>query len=176
MATDLAPLTPAVLKWARENSGVSVEDAAKRAVVPMERIIAWEVGEEQPTVAKLRQLAKLYGRPLAVFFLPEPPREFDALRDFRKLSSSDSNLWSRALHKLYRRAIEQREVYSELLEAEGEKARVGVPPAALDAEPEEVAHTARAALGVSLQDQFRWRQPAKSWVGWLHAVENLGNR
>lgn len=83
--TELAPVTPSVLKWARQSVGAPLTLAAQRAGVTTERVEAWEAGEAEPTVAKLRVLAKLYQRPLAVFFLPEPPLEFDALRDFRKL-------------------------------------------------------------------------------------------
>lgn len=54
MATDLAPVTPEVLRWARESVGASVEDAAKRAGVSLDRISAWEDGTQLPTLAKLR--------------------------------------------------------------------------------------------------------------------------
>ena len=52
MATDLAPVTPSVLAWARRSVGVSIEDAAKRASVTPERLASWETGEAEPTVAK----------------------------------------------------------------------------------------------------------------------------
>jgi Zn-dependent peptidase ImmA (M78 family) len=174
MPTDLAPVTPSVLKWARESIGASLDLAAQRAGVTVERVAAWEAGEAEPTVAKLRALAKLYQRPLAVFFLPQPPLDFDALRDFRKLPDQDDHTWSRSLHKVYRRAVEQQEVFAELQDAEGEPVVVAVPAAALDDDPEAVAATARGALGVSLQEQFSWRQPDDAFTGWLQAVESLG--
>ena len=83
MATDLAPVTPTVLAWARHGVGASIEDAAKRASVPPERLASWEAGEAEPTVAKLRSLADFYLQPLAVFFLPEPPASLEPFRDFR---------------------------------------------------------------------------------------------
>ena len=174
MPTDLAPVTPSVLKWALESIGASLDLAAQRAGVSAERVAAWEAGEAEPTVAKLRALAKLYQRPLAVFFLPQPPLDFDALRDFRKLPDQDDHTWSRSLHKVYRRAVEQQEVFAELQDAEGEPVVVAVPAAALDDDPEAVAATARGALGVSLQEQFSWRQPDDAFDGWLQAVESLG--
>lgn len=174
MPTDLAPVTPSVLKWARESIGASLDLAAQRAGVSVERVAAWEAGEAEPTVAKLRALAKLYQRPLAVFFLPQPPLDFDALRDFRKLPDQEDHTWSRALHKVYRRAVEQQEVFAELQEAEGESVAVAVPAAVLDDDPEEVAATAREALGISLQEQFSWRKPDDAFAGWLQAIESLG--
>lgn len=174
MPTDLAPVTPAVLKWARESIGASLDLAAQRAGVTTERLAAWEAGEAEPTVAKLRALAKLYQRPLAVFFLPEPPVDFGTLRDFRKLPDQDDHSWSRSLHRVFRRAVEQQEVFAELQEAEGETVGNRVPAAALDQDPEDVAEAARSALGVSLETQFSWRSPDVTFAGWLEAVESLG--
>jgi Zn-dependent peptidase ImmA (M78 family)/transcriptional regulator with XRE-family HTH domain len=172
--SELAPATPEVLKWARESIGVSLEDAARRAAVSTERIEAWERGDAEPTVAKLRSLAKLYQRPLAVFFLAEPPEDFDAMRDFRRLPGIEDHAWSRPLHKVFRRALEQQEIAIELLELEGEEPDVRVPEASVDEEPEDVAVRARAALGVTLPQQFAWRQPEEALAGWIEAVESLG--
>lgn len=174
MATELAPVTPSVLRWARESIGVSLDEAARRAGVTVERVEAWEAGAAEPTVAKLRALAKLYQRPLAIFFLPEPPQGFDALRDFRKLPGQPDHTWSRALHKVYRRALDQQAIASELVAEEGEERVSKVPAVNLEADPEEAAMAARQALGVTLADQFSWRQPEQAFTGWLEAVEGLG--
>lgn len=147
MATELAPVTPEVLRWARESIGASLDDAARRAGVTVERIEAWEAGEAEPTVAKLRALARLYQRPLAVLFLPEPPKSFDAMRDFRKLPGQADHTWSRTLHKIYRRALEQQEIAAELAEAEGEALTPRVPALDLTTPPEEAALIGREALG-----------------------------
>ena len=156
MATDLAPVTPEVLRWARESIGVSLELAAQRANVSVERVTAWEEGSAEPTVAKLRELSKLYQRPLAVFFLPEPPEAYDTMRDFRRLPSKTNHAWSRSLHKVYRRALEQQDVAAELLEDEGAPAPANrLPAIALDTNPEEAGQIARERLGVALDQQFR---------------------
>jgi len=174
MPTDLAPVTPTVIRWARESMGVSLEVAAQQAGVGTDRVLAWETGEAEPTVAKLRTLAKLYQRPLAVFFLPEPPQDFDALRDFRKLADQVDHSWSRPLHKVYRRAIEQQEMAVELLDTEAERPEVRIPAVTFDDEPENAATIARLALGISLDAQFSWRKPEEAFAGWLESVEVLG--
>ena len=147
MATDLAPITPSVLKWARLSIGVSPEDAAQRAGVTVERLASWESGAAEPTVAKLRQLATLYQRPLALFFLPEPPVDFDALRDFRRLPGKPDHAWSRPLHKVYRRAVLQQEVTAELREEEESQVPATVPALDLSVDPEEAGARARDRLG-----------------------------
>jgi Zn-dependent peptidase ImmA (M78 family)/transcriptional regulator with XRE-family HTH domain len=174
MATDLAPVTPAVLRWARESVGATLTDAATRAGVSEERIQAWESGEAEPTVVKLRALAKLYQRPLSVFFLPKPPTTFDAMRDFRRLPGVTDHTWSRPLHKVYRRALEQQAVAAELMEADGEAPGAAVPRATLDMPPEEAGNLARRALGVTLAQQFSWLKPEESFTGWMEAVEATG--
>jgi Zn-dependent peptidase ImmA (M78 family)/DNA-binding XRE family transcriptional regulator len=174
MPTDLAPVTPDVLRWARETVGVTLSDAATRAGVSEARILAWESGEEEPTVAKLRALAKLYQRPLSVFFLPRPPTTFDAMRDFRRLPGIADHAWSRPLHKVYRRALEQQTVAAELLEADNETPDASVPRATLDIPTEDAGTMARRALGVSFGKQFAWLRPEESFAGWMEAVEATG--
>jgi len=174
MATDLAPVTPAVLRWARESVGATLSDAATRAGVSEERVLAWESGEAEPTVAKLRALAKLYQRPLSVFFLPKPPITFDAMRDFRRLPGAIDHAWSRPLHKVYRRALEQQGVAAELMEADGETPEANVPQANIDIPPEEGGSLAREALEVTLAQQFSWLRPEESFTGWMEAVEATG--
>jgi Zn-dependent peptidase ImmA (M78 family) len=70
----------------------------------------------RPTIPQLRKAAKLYGRTLAVLFLPEPPADFDTMRDFRRVAGSTTGAWSPELHAEYRRAHVQREYALELAE------------------------------------------------------------
>jgi len=175
MPTDLAPVTPEVLRWARESVGASVGDAAKRAGVSEDRIREWEAGEAEPTVAKLRALAKLYQRSFAVFFLPEPPTTFDTMRDFRRLPDTRDHSWSRPLHKIYRRALDQQEIADELSDEDATDVQpISLLSSSLDVDSEVAASLVRSALGVSLEEQFSWRRPEEAFNGWLTAVESLG--
>ena len=84
---DKVDITPEVLKWARASARISVEDAAAKAAVTSEKIEQWENGTDQPTIRQTELLAKAYKRPLAVFFLPSPPHDFQTLQDFRRPSA-----------------------------------------------------------------------------------------
>ena len=169
--TELVPVTPSVLRWARETVGVTPDIAAKRAGISVERLAAWEEGLAEPTLAKLRNLGALYQRPLSVFLLPEPPKRFDAIRDFRRLPGATDHTWSRALHKVYRRALDQQETAVELLEEAGEVPAANLPALTLDVDPEMAGEKARDHLGVALPTQFSWRKPEVAFSGWLDAVE-----
>ena len=82
-----ALVTPAVLKWARKESGYDPERAAKQAGVPPEKLLAWEEEETEakPTLRQAQALAKFYHRPLGVFFLPQPPSLPPLAAEYRRL-------------------------------------------------------------------------------------------
>ena len=79
-----AYITPNVLKWARESARMSEETAASKVIVSVEKLKEWEAGTQQPTVHQAETLAKAYRRPFALFFLPEIPRDFQPLQDYRR--------------------------------------------------------------------------------------------
>ena len=82
-----ALITPEILKWARERRiKLEVHYAAKKLKVDPERLEAWENGTEQPTFAQLKKIAKLYKIHISIFYLPEPPTDFQPLTDYRVLS------------------------------------------------------------------------------------------
>ncbi len=84
---DKAHITPNVLKWARESARITEEFAAAKVSVTIEKIQEWESGISKPTIRQAQTLAKAYKRPFALFFLPEIPRDFQPLQDFRKSGS-----------------------------------------------------------------------------------------
>ena len=81
-----ALITPEVLKWAREKRiKLEIDYAAKKLKIDMEHLEAWENGTEQPTFAQLKKIAKLYRTHISIFYLPEPPIDFQTLTDYRVL-------------------------------------------------------------------------------------------
>ena len=81
-----ALITPEILKWAREKRiKLEVNYAAKKLKIDMEHLEAWENGTEQPTFAQLKKIAKLYRTHISIFYLPEPPIDFQTLTDYRVL-------------------------------------------------------------------------------------------
>jgi Zn-dependent peptidase ImmA (M78 family)/transcriptional regulator with XRE-family HTH domain len=147
MASSIPALVePAVLRWARESIGLTQLAAARRLGLPDDRVAGWESGDVQPTIAQLRKAAGAYKRPLGIFFLPEPPKSFDAMRDFRRHMGASEAPWSPELHAEFRRAQQQRENALELYDIEDEH-----PPTAwrIDELPEDdegVATVARVRL------------------------------
>jgi len=92
-----AKVKPELLRWARESAGYSVTEAARKlSKLAPERLEQWESGEDQPTIAQLRHMARVYRRPLSVFYLPEVPM-FPVMHDFRRLPGEVSDQYSSAL-------------------------------------------------------------------------------
>ena len=152
---------------------MDIDAAAKRINVPADRLRAWEEGTQELTVAQLRKAAEVYKRPLAVFFLPRPPKDFKAMRDFRRLPGVPEEP-SPALMQELRLAAARRDIAEEIVEMIGE-----TPPrfelrGRRSEKPSNVAIRARAALGILLEDQARWKDDYEALNGWRSAVEGLG--
>lgn len=167
----------ALMRWARESAGVDAAAAAKRAGVTPERIRAWEdpYDEDRPTFHQLRSLARLYHRPLAVFYLPEPPEDFRPMvRDYRRPHQADAGAESPQLIFEIRLAEYRREVALDLLEELEDEPPAFALKAAVNEEPGVVAARLRRALGVSLGEQLGWSSKYDALHRWRGAVEELG--
>ena len=155
MAAIKAIIKPALLVWARNRSKVKLEDAAKSAHVTVERIQAWESGKEAPTLGQLRDLAAKYQFPLAVFYLPEPPKDFAPLRDFRRLPDAPDETISQHLAYHIRSAYERRELALELYEELKSKPQLFPLKATLRDDPEKIGQAIRDFLKVDDESQKR---------------------
>jgi Zn-dependent peptidase ImmA (M78 family)/DNA-binding XRE family transcriptional regulator len=171
-----ALVTPAVLKWARKESGYDPEQAAKRAGVPPEKLLAWEEEEAQvrPTLRQAQALARFYHRPLGVFFLPQPPLLPPLAAEYRRLPGIEPGAESPELRLAIRVMSQRREV---ALQLSGELDHT-VPEFNLALHPSEppVAAGARLrnVLGITPEDQLEWRDEWQAWRHWREAVERIG--
>jgi Zn-dependent peptidase ImmA (M78 family)/transcriptional regulator with XRE-family HTH domain len=169
-----ALITPALLKWARKESGYDPEPAAKRAGVAADKLIAWEQGEAKPTLRQAQALAKFYHRPLGVFFLPQPPTLPPLAAEYRRLPGIEPGAESPELRLAIRVMSQRREV---ALQLSGELDHT-VPDFNLALHPSDVAVAAgerlRSLLGITSEEQLEWRDEWQAWRRWREAVERIG--
>jgi Zn-dependent peptidase ImmA (M78 family) len=174
MATSIPALvTATVLEYARTSAGFDIEAAALRLKVSPTRLAEWESGESATTVAKLKQIATLYRRPLAFFYLPSPPNEAAQAEDFRTVSADEPQTHPELTLQV-RRLRELREV---ALRVEHDLGNTVTPPslsARLDENPSAVAKRFRAWLDVSVLDQMRWRNGSEALREWRARLEERG--
>lgn len=172
--TARAQVRPELIRWAREDAGYSVEEAAKKARVAPERFAEWEEGTAQPTIRQLRLLANACRRPLAVFYLPEPPRRFQAMHDYRRLPGDVIEEASPALRLAIRSAFTRRAVALDLVSDLDERSPGFRLRAQTSEDPESVATRVRRALAVSLADQRAWASRYEALAAWRASCEALG--
>ncbi len=165
---------PALLRWARETSGLATDEAAKKIGIKPERLAEWEDGALRPTVAQLRKAANVYRRPFAVFFLGDPPVRPVPLHDFRRLPAGTPTRLSSELLLDMRRARRRRAVALYLLTDLDRPVPEFPLRVGLDDNAEEVAAQARAWLGVPLEEQSRWAGEYEPLSGWLAVLEARG--
>jgi Zn-dependent peptidase ImmA (M78 family) len=155
-------------------SGLDLHEAAAKADLDENALIHWEQGDDRPTLGEVRKLAEVYKRPLAVFFLDKPPKDFDAQREFRRLP--DVNVFDESVEMrlALRRALYRREAAREIYDSFHE-----VPPSVTDTanpdeDPEIVGGRIRALLGITWNDQLAWESASIALNAWRNSVEKIG--
>ena len=165
---------PKLLVWARERAGYSVEQAAGRLRVRPERLTEWEAALARPTVKQLRRLGGIYGYPLAIFYLPEPPRGPQPVIDHRRIWGKEPEGISPTLRKEIDIADDRRQLALELLSLQGEAPPTFRLRTSLDENPDVVAARFRRTLGISLDQQFAWHDKYAGFNAWRDAIEEVG--
>jgi Zn-dependent peptidase ImmA (M78 family)/transcriptional regulator with XRE-family HTH domain len=177
MTTRATAVNPDILVWARERAGLSIAEVAARLDRPLELVEAWEAGESWPTYNQLETLAEtVYHRPVALFFLPSPPKEASAQEEFRTLPDFDvaglaadtrfavrlARAHQQSLRELTGGSNPAETLITRILQPRGRPTPV-------------VAKDLRGHLGVSLQDQLSWPNSNEmAMTRWRDAVERVG--
>ena len=151
---------------------MSEVEAAKRLKVPQSTLLAWEGGIAQPSLAQARRLAKLYRRPLAVLFLPEPPKTFDALQSFRRVHGAPDVISPSAALQI-QEALERRETLIDLARDTGSELKPFALSTSVKRPAATAAAQAREKLGIETADQFRWQDAREALNSWRAAIERL---
>ena len=157
---DKAYITPNVLRWARESARMSEEVAASKVSVPIEKLKEWEEGTNQPTIRQAETLAKAYRRPFALFFLPEIPRDFQPLQDYRRKSAK--TLGTASIFIM--REIQQKQAWiRDVYEDNRESKLPFVGKYSLRDNPKKVAEDILTTLDIHPLD-YSTENPIKEWI------------
>ena len=124
------PVNPQMLRWAREEAGMSREEAAERAGIrelggsapaqsPGALLARMELGEIPPDMGNFRALARLYCRPEITFFLSRPPQKSPFVADFRKGQGKGAKRESPEFAALKRRLSRLHGILGEIADLNG---------------------------------------------------------
>lgn len=174
MAIERMPITPEVLTWARERAGYELEDLAAKA--KFRKIAEWESGELGPTYRQLEGISKMLEIPMAMFFFPKPPDLPPIEETFRTLGSTQFNEIPPSIRLLLYKARGFQTGLSELNQGRNPAERQIVRDIRVNYnEPmESVAAGVRDFLGLSLDEQFAWKDDDTALKAWRSALYNVG--
>lgn len=118
-----APINGETLAWARSVMLLDVQDIASAAGVTRERALAFESGEEAPTLKQLEKIARKLDRTMAFFF--SAPPEFKDVPETPDFRGRDADPLPPLLAREMRRAEQHRDTVLDLEGLPERAARVG---------------------------------------------------
>ncbi len=161
---------PALLRWARERAGLTVESLSDR----FPRMAQWEAGEVRPTLKQLETFARKTHVPLGYLFLAAPPKEDVPIPDLRTVGSEYLGHPSPDLLETIYLCQRRQAWYREWARSVGEEPLSFVGSASLGRPVEQAAAEIREALGFDLEA----RRKAPTWTDALRQfiaeAEDLG--
>ncbi len=120
-------VNPAIMVWARETAGLTLEEAAKKLAFrdsskssAVEKLARIERGQQEPTRPQLVKMAGQYRRPLLTFYLSKPPQKGDRGVDFRTLPQNEDNSEEALLDALIREIRARQSMVRVIMEEEDE--------------------------------------------------------
>jgi Zn-dependent peptidase ImmA (M78 family) len=138
---------------------------------------AWETGAAWPTYHQLDELARgLFHRPVAMFFLPEPPQEAPAQQEFRTLPDFDVRNLKADTRYALREGRAYQQSLRDLTSGKNPSSRKVWQDLHFEAndDVQACAQNLRGYLGVSLERQAGWRSTEQAIAEWRDAVEAVG--
>ncbi len=174
-------INPEILKWAREHSGYSIEMAAKALNKDESFISNCESGDSSLTYVQLERLADKYKRPVALFFLPNPPEEQNLTEKLALRSSDVKRLKPKTLF-LFRQAYSRQLSLMELNNEKNPSEDLIFQDIQLKSSNEvlneenavELAERSRAYLKISVEMQSNWENEKIALENWRDYIQDKG--
>ena len=118
MTTIRTTNNPAMLKWAREEVGYSIEQASTAMGISIEALQKAEAGDHQLTLNQLRTAAVKYNCPFGYFYFEKEPykKSFESVPDYR-VDPAFVGVNHFRLYLEIKKVRDQRLVYLELAES-----------------------------------------------------------
>lgn len=158
---------PAIVVWARKNSGKSIEQIARRLQLEVEDYLEVEDGKKHLSLGKLRTLAHTTNRPMATFYLPSPPADVKSTHDYR---SSGGSISSEGMLS-FRKSEKVQELTQIRLDTNSDVLKLKVN---LAIDPSLVALEARTVLGITEDLQSNSRSSKQFTELLIDKIDKLG--
>lgn len=167
---------PKILVKARENSGYSIDEAAKKmgTNTKVSKLLDWELGKDVPTFKQLSKLSKIYNYPSAFFFADEVPNEESLPTDYRTMPDRTIENFPEIKREI-KKAHERREIAIELIRKLGISLPEFTLKCSINDTPEKVASMIREYLGITIEEQLKWKKDKYTALNnWKSILESKG--
>ncbi len=144
-------ITPRLLRWARNRSGLSVPALAWRLHVEPEVIRAWENdrSQEKPDFLQAQKLAQILHVPFGYLFLSNPPSEKPPIPDLRTVANRPYKSLTPDFIEVLNDALRKQEWYREFRKSEGEEKLAFIGRHAKTANDDLIATDIADTLGIN---------------------------
>lgn len=160
---------PALLRWARERAGKTVDDLKAR----FPKLNLWERGESQPTLKQVEGFAKVTYAPVGYLFLSEPPVERIPIPDFRTVNNRHIAHASPNLLEMVYLCQQRQAWYREFARSVRDEPQTFIGSARLDSPIEATAESMREALRFDLdarRDCPTWTEALRHFIAQTDAL------
>lgn len=175
-------VSPEILRWAREISGLSISDAAKKlqlhesaTMSASAKLMQLEAGEKPPSRPLLKKMSDVYRQPILTFYLGKPPKVESRGEDYRA-SIDDVDTQQRAIVDFLVRDIRtKQQIIKSIMDDEigPEESR---PYGSLRMQEgiEAAREAIVAATGIRIEEYRKRPNQSKAFSYLREAVENIG--
>lgn len=161
-----------ILRWARESMHITIDQAASKLKIEINELKEIEDGKEPVSYSNLEKMAKLYARPIALFFFSRIPEEPTPAKQFRTLPDIAFYEFDPNMYKLFRKILIMQLNVKELNEniSTFNKIQINLDKNNIKKSCELV----RNLLGVNMLTQKKKNDIAKTLEMWREAFEKIG--
>ena len=167
-----AKINTNMLIWARERSGITVPDFAKKCGVSKEKLIEWESGKRPLTFNQAITYAEKSHVPFGYLFLSRPPVDDLPIPDLRTVEGQGCQKPSTELLDLIKLMLQRQEWYKEYLKLQLAEPNPIVGRFSVKDDVKAIVRNMRAELGVGEHpDRGKWEDYYRDLV---NKIESLG--
>jgi Zn-dependent peptidase ImmA (M78 family) len=149
---------PKVLQWAVGTSGWTQLEIVKKLKITPSTFQHWLTGETHPSLRQLEALSKTIKRPLAAFFLSQPPDEPPLPKDYRQLPEKEGKFDKKTILAI-RRARRLRNISKELAENLNIQLQSVTPYVKQSDDPKKLGERYRKEFGLTEDIQKKMKSP-----------------
>jgi len=161
---------PTVLQWAIGTSGWTYPEIIKKLKINPSTFQHWLTGETHPSLRQLEELSKTVKRPLAAFFLSQPPKEPPLPKDYRQLPEKEGKFDKKTILAI-RRARRLQNISKELAENINIPLQSVISYVKQSDDPKKLAERYRKDFGLTEEIQKKMKTPYELFSFLREALE-----